>query len=202
MLIFPVVNLLLAISAAQHSAPSPTPGPSPSPSPAVVELPHHATDKIPSKKTETESKINKTFPTTKGSIEILSDTMGVDFAEYLKWTRTQVQQHWYPLIPLSAMPPEMKSGKVTLTLAVLRDGKIKGLKIEESSGDVALDRAAYGAIVYSSPFAPLPQKFNGEYLMLRIGFLYNPAQDLKQADKPAEQTQKPTADSPKKPVHP
>jgi hypothetical protein len=41
-----------------------------------------------------------------------------------------------------------------------------------SSGDVALDRPAYGSITASDPFPPLPPEFTGPYLELRIRFYY------------------------------
>ena len=49
-----------------------------------------------------------------------------------------------------------------------------GLQIVGSSGDVALDRAAYGGITASKPFPPLPTEFGGQYLALRFHFYYNP----------------------------
>ena len=45
------------------------------------------------------------------------------------------------------------------------------------SGDVALDRAAYGGITASNPFQPLPGEFGGQYLGLRFTFFYNPDKD-------------------------
>jgi hypothetical protein len=45
------------------------------------------------------------------------------------------------------------------------------------SGDVALDRAAYGGITAVNPFQPLPSNFRGQYLALRFRFLYNPDRD-------------------------
>jgi outer membrane biosynthesis protein TonB len=42
------------------------------------------------------------------------------------------------------------------------------------SGDVALDRGAWGGITSSSPFPPLPGEFGGQYLGLRFTFFYNP----------------------------
>jgi len=43
-----------------------------------------------------------------------------------------------------------------------------------SSGDDALDRAAWGGISASNPFPPLPSEFTGPYLALRFRFYYNP----------------------------
>jgi hypothetical protein len=43
-----------------------------------------------------------------------------------------------------------------------------------SSGDVALDRPAWGSITNSNPFPALPSEFKGSYLALRVRFYYNP----------------------------
>jgi TonB family protein len=110
----------------------------------------------------------------RGDLEILSDTMGVDFGPYLKRLRETIYQHWDPLIPQSAMPPEMKKGTVLIEFAILKDGRVAGLRILSGSGDIPLDRAAYGAITYANPLPQLPDKFAGDYLLLRARFLYNP----------------------------
>lgn len=111
---------------------------------------------------------------TKGGLEILSDTMGVDFGPYMKRLRYTVQTHWDPLIPESAMPPVMKKGVVVIEFAITKDGKVMGMKLVGSSGDVALDRAAWGAITDAIPLPNLPTQFAGEYLLIRARFYYNP----------------------------
>jgi hypothetical protein len=45
------------------------------------------------------------------------------------------------------------------------------MMLEGSSGDVALDRAAWGALTGSN-FPPLPKEFHGQYLELRFLFVY------------------------------
>jgi TonB family protein len=111
---------------------------------------------------------------TKGGLEILSDTMGVDFGPYMKRLRYTVQTHWDPLIPESAMPPVMKKGVVIIEFAITKDGKVLGMKLIGPSGDVALDRAAWGAITDAIPLPNLPTQFSGEYLLIRARFYYNP----------------------------
>jgi len=68
----------------------------------------------------------------------------------------------------------LKKGKLAIEFAILKDGKVAGLKYAATSGDVALDRAAYAGITDSNPFPPLPQEFAGQYLALRFYFYYNP----------------------------
>ena len=67
----------------------------------------------------------------------------------------------------------MKRGKVVLEFAILKDGSVAGLKVVGTSGDVALDRPAYGSITGSNPFPPLPREFAGQYLGLRFSYYYN-----------------------------
>jgi len=107
-------------------------------------------------------------------LDIMSDTMGVDFGPYLSRVLHDVRQNWYLLIPEIARPPLMKRGKVSIEFAIMKDGRVNGLRIISQSGDVSLDRAAYGGISASNPFPPLPSEFRGDYLALRFHFYYNP----------------------------
>lgn len=109
-----------------------------------------------------------------GPMEITTDTQGVDFGPYLQRVLHDVKQHWYEIIPESAMPPLLKKGKVSIEFAITKNGEVAGLRYVNGSGDVALDRAAYGGITASNPFPPLPSEFTGSYLGLRFTFFYNP----------------------------
>ena len=109
-----------------------------------------------------------------GPLEVLTDTMGVDFGPYLQRVLHDVRMNWYNLIPESARAPLMKKGKVTIEFAILKDGTVAGMRLVSTSGDVALDRGAWGGITASNPFPPLPTEFGGQYLGLRFAFYYNP----------------------------
>jgi len=112
---------------------------------------------------------------TAGNLEVLSDTQGVDFGPYLSRVLQAVRMNWYNIIPEAARPPLLERGKVSIEFAILPDGKVAGMRIISPSGDVSLDRAAWGGITASNPFAPLPSEFHGPYLALRFHFYYNPA---------------------------
>lgn len=116
-------------------------------------------------------------PGLNGSVEILSDTMGVDFGPYMQRVIAATYRSWLPLIPESARPPLNKSGKVGIEFVIAPDGSVKGMKLKFPSGDVALDRAAWGGITGASPYPPLPKEFKGPYLALRFGFYYNVPED-------------------------
>ena len=106
-----------------------------------------------------------------GNLEVLSDTMGVNFGPYLQRILQDVRENWYHLIPESA---SFKKGKLEIEFAIMKDGRVQGLTITTPSGDVTLDRPAYGSITASDPFPPLPSDFGGKFLSLRFRFYYNP----------------------------
>jgi TonB family protein len=117
---------------------------------------------------------NDQKPTTPTApVVILSDTMGVDFAPYLsKNVVPTVRKSWYVLIPEQAIH---KKGKTVIEFAIMNDGSVGGMRLVGSSGDSALDRAAWEGISNSMPFPALPSEFRGPYLKLRFSFYYNPA---------------------------
>jgi hypothetical protein len=109
-----------------------------------------------------------------GGVEVLSDTQGVDFSSWLlRWHR-ETERTWDPLIPDEVNPPILKSGVVVIRFKVLPNGRLMdgGMVLEGRSGDVALDRAAWGALTGSN-YPPLPREFHGPYLELRAVFMYN-----------------------------
>lgn len=112
-------------------------------------------------------------PGNNGAVDILSDTMGVDFGPYIQRVIWDTERAWYPIIPESARPPLDKQGKVLIRFKIYPDGSVHDMVLESPSGDVALDRAAWAGITGGSPFPPLPKAFKGPFLELRFYFLYN-----------------------------
>ena len=112
-------------------------------------------------------------PGEQGKVEILSDTMGVDFGPYLQRVIYDTKRAWYPIIPEAAQPPLLKQGRVGIRFKIMPDGSVKQMILELPSGDVSLDRAAWGGITGASPYPPLPREFKGQFLELRFFFLYN-----------------------------
>ena len=105
--------------------------------------------------------------------QILSDTQGVDFTAYMRRLHNDIQRNWDPLIPPEVQPPLSKSGVTGIRFTILPDGKVGSMTLESPSGDVALDKAAWGAIISEGNFPPLPKEFHGPNLELRCGFFYN-----------------------------
>ena len=109
-----------------------------------------------------------------GGIEVLSDTQGVDFNGWLQRWHRETERTWDPLIPDEVNPPILKAGTVAIRFRVLPNGRLMdgSMVLEGRSGDVALDRATWGALTGSN-YPPLPRDFHGPYLELRAYFLYN-----------------------------
>jgi outer membrane biosynthesis protein TonB len=105
--------------------------------------------------------------------QILSDTQGVDFSNYINRLLATLRRNWEPLIPTSAQLGE--KGVVFTTFSINPDGSVSSPDptLERTSGKEPLDNAAMGAIHASNPFEPLPSQFHGPFLKLRIIFLYN-----------------------------
>ncbi|HXE05449.1 MAG TPA: energy transducer TonB [Bryobacteraceae bacterium] len=109
-----------------------------------------------------------------GGVQILTPTQGVDFSYWLRAWYYDTERTWDPLIPDEVNAPINKAGQVMIRFKVGRDGRVLdgSMQLEGSSGDTALDRAAWGAITGSS-YPPLPSNFHGPYIELRALFLYN-----------------------------
>jgi outer membrane biosynthesis protein TonB len=108
----------------------------------------------------------------KAGVDILSDTMGVDFGPYMDRVIADTYRSWLPIIPESARPPLDKQGRVGIRFKIYPDGTVKQMILEFPSGDVSLDRAAWGGIT-GAGYPPLPKEFKGPFLELRFGFYYN-----------------------------
>jgi len=81
-----------------------------------------------------------------------------------------VRTNWCKLIPEEG---HLKKGEVTIQFAILKDGQVTDMHVSSPSGDIALDHAALDGITASNPFKTLPSEFKGNYVALRMHFLYN-----------------------------
>lgn len=115
--------------------------------------------------------------TGKGSagagIELLTDTQGVDFNDYLRRIYYIVKGNWFAVMPPSVSLGDQ--GVVSLQFRIMRDGTVPdGMPVQVfGSGKEPLDRAAYSSIRASNPFPPLPGQFQGPYIELRYTYYYN-----------------------------
>jgi TonB family protein len=106
-------------------------------------------------------------------VDILSDTQGVDFRDYINRLLAALKRNWFYVMPESARMGDR--GVVFTTFSINPDGSVSAPdpELERTSGKEPLDNAAMSAIHASNPFEPLPKQFHGPYLKLRIVFIYN-----------------------------
>lgn len=92
-----------------------------------------------------------------------------DFANFpYPWYITQVRNSLW--IEWEKRRPAGNTLSALVTFAIARDGKIKNLKIEKSSGDDAYDFAAKSATLNAGPFAPLPMLYEKDELSVTVEF--------------------------------
>lgn len=88
-------------------------------------------------------------------------------AYYIDLLRNRISSSWYS----SLVAPGLKGKYVTgVYFIVRRDGEIGELRVEKPSGNVSLDLSARRAIENAAPFAPLPNDFTSQYLVVHFEF--------------------------------
>jgi protein TonB len=173
----------LTLSAQQPQLPdAPQPKATPTPFQAPADAPSRHADSAK------EPETSKTKPDPDGpesslvSLEKLSVQDRFIITEFFdQRLRPTVHKHWLELMPEIAKGKRTwygtvkdgKIGTVNITFKLHKDGSITEIKIEDSSGDQQLDRAALQAVRSSAPM-PLPGSFSRELLWMRTTFMYNP----------------------------
>ncbi len=88
-------------------------------------------------------------------------------AYYIDLLRNRISSSWYS----SLVAPGLKGKYVTgVHFIIGRDGRISDLQVERPSGIESLDLSARRAIENAAPFAPLPNDFSSQYLVVHFEF--------------------------------
>lgn len=88
-------------------------------------------------------------------------------AYYVDLLRSRISSSWYS----SLVAPGLKGKFVTgVYFVIRRDGGISDLRVEQPSGIASLDLSARRAIENAAPFAPLPNDFASQYLIVHFEF--------------------------------
>ncbi len=89
------------------------------------------------------------------------------YAYYINTLKNRVSSSWYS----SLVSPGLR-GKLTVIVyfRIKRNGSISELKLENESGNKALDLSALRAIKSAAPFPPLPNDFTDQYLGVHFEF--------------------------------
>ncbi len=112
---------------------------------------------------------NSSQPDGNGEGEFEGGNIQTDFATFpYPWYITQVRNslwsQWEKRRPVGVTLGTLVS------FAIARDGKIKDLNIEKSSGDDSFDFAAKSAVINAGPFPPLPMLYEKDELTVTVEF--------------------------------
>ncbi len=134
----------------------------PKPAPAPLAAPSILDEEKP-----TEDKPAETTSGSGGEGEFAGGNVQTDFATfpypwYIAQVRNSLWSEWEKRRPIGV------SLSALITFAIARDGKIKNLKLERSSGDDSYDFAAKSAVINAGPFEPLPMLYEKDELTVTL----------------------------------
>ena len=92
------------------------------------------------------------------------DQANFEYSYYLGLVQGKIGSNW--------VRNYIGRGKVKVYFRIGRSGKIVSAIIEQSSGDIGLDRMALQAVTESDPLPPLPEGYSGDILGIHIWFNY------------------------------
>ncbi|HYB76999.1 MAG TPA: TonB C-terminal domain-containing protein [Candidatus Bathyarchaeia archaeon] len=114
---------------------------------------------------------------------LLTNTQGVDLNAYLtSEVMAKIQREWLAEMQKLKLTAPEKKATVIFEFAILKDGSIAEMKLKQATEEPELDDALHGAIQAAGPFAPLPAKFRGKQIALRIQFNYDPGPPVTSPD--------------------
>lgn len=89
-------------------------------------------------------------------------------ASYISYVSVAVQENWAFSKNLAGGTGDLRT---TISFVVMPDGEIKGVKVEQKSGNSYMDSAASMAVVKASPVNPFPPGINKKYIPILVNFL-------------------------------
>jgi protein TonB len=150
----------------------PTPAPTPALRPGEKELPRVASTTPPatggpvSRPAALPPPPPRGLPTgsPQGAGAVTLNASDFPFAWYLRQVQRKISERWEGQARDGSQPQ--------VVFEIGRDGKVTGLKVEKSSGNVLYDQAALRAITDATPLPPLPDDFKESFLKVHLGFNY------------------------------
>jgi len=106
-------------------------------------------------------------------IQLLTDSKGVDFNDYLRRVYLQVKKSWFVNMPAAVSLGQQ--GQNVIQFRIIKDGTIPDdtVKLVLASGKEVLDNASLRAVRNAAPFANLPEQYSGPFIELSFTFFYN-----------------------------
>lgn len=146
-------------------------------------LPHPSTPKkatplpmpkslFPSAKTlyQIERKFSQSFPKNVPKGDVISlNTKSYKYISYFTHIKRKIELVWeYP----RAAAEMGQEGRLTLRFTILKDGRLAGVWLVQSSGYRLLDEEAIRAVKEAAPFNPIPDRLKQDHLNIIANFTY------------------------------
>jgi TonB family protein len=98
---------------------------------------------------------------------------GGDFATRYGWyveaVRRKIGSSWN-LFEIDPAVRSARRAKSVITFTINRDGSVKNIRMETSSGNQSMDISAQRALTNASPMPPLPNDYSGSYVNVNFDF--------------------------------
>jgi TonB family protein len=95
------------------------------------------------------------------------DNPDFQFTYYIVIIQNKIASNWNP--PFAGGKTD-RGPKTLVHFRILRNGQVRDVRVESSSGASLLDQSAVRAISMSNPLPPLPQRFSDDSLGVHFSF--------------------------------
>jgi TonB family protein len=110
-------------------------------------------------------------------IESIDDLGSFEIKPYVQRIREIERNNFVHFLYHTDKDYHCRRGRVTVNVAVGRDGKLLDTRITESSGQEDLDELALQIVERSDPLPPIPRALKNEVLHFRFTFAFAPWQE-------------------------
>lgn len=100
--------------------------------------------------------------------QIALDVGDFEFTYYLMLVRNRIAQNWTAPAGLA----NASDSRAVVYFRIARNGAVRDVRVETSSGVEFFDRSTLRSITLSNPLPPLPVGYNGSELGVHFGFEY------------------------------
>jgi TonB family protein len=98
---------------------------------------------------------------------------GGDFATRYGWyveaVRRKIGSNWN-LFEIDPAVRSARRAKSVMTFTIYRDGSVKNIRMEQSSGNASMDYSAQRALASAAPMPALPNDYSGSYVNVSFDF--------------------------------
>jgi TonB family protein len=99
-----------------------------------------------------------------GGTPLITDSANFPYPWYITQVREALWNSW------TSRMPSAGSLRCTVRFSINREGDIKSVSVEKSSGNRLFDNAAESAAQAAAPFEPLPEDFFEDRLTVHVEF--------------------------------